>query len=78
METGVDFKVVDVKNDKYAPICISGRELIVLIVCLTPLSTVLQLYRTYPCFPGVLLTHYQTTNFRLFQTEKVCRRQLQI
>ena len=24
------------------------------------------------------LTHYQTTNFRLFQTEKVCRRQFQI
>ena len=25
-----------------------------------------------------LLTHYQTTNFRLFQTERVCRRQFQI
>ena len=25
-----------------------------------------------------LLTHYQTTNFRLFQTEKVCRRQFDI
>ena len=24
------------------------------------------------------LTHYQTTNFRLFQTESVCRRQFQI
>ena len=24
------------------------------------------------------LTHYQTTNFRLFQTKEVCRRQLQI
>ena len=24
------------------------------------------------------LTHYQTTNFRLFQTKKVCRRQNQI
>ena len=24
------------------------------------------------------LTHFQTTNFRLFQTEKVCRRQFQI
>ena len=24
------------------------------------------------------LTHYQTTNFRLFQTERVCRRQFQI
>ena len=27
------------------------------------------------CHP---LTHYQTTNFRLFQTERVCRRQFQI
>ena len=25
-----------------------------------------------------VLTHYQTTNFRLFQTERVCRRQFQI
>ena len=24
------------------------------------------------------LTHYQTTNFRLFQTERICRRQFQI
>ena len=24
------------------------------------------------------LTYYQTTNFRLFQTERVCRRQFQI
>ena len=35
------------------------------------------------CFPGVSmcgngLAHYQTTNFRLFQTERVCRRQFQI
>ena len=28
------------------------------------------------CFQS--LTHYQTTNFRLFQTEGVCRRQFQI
>ena len=27
---------------------------------------------------GLDLTHYQTTNFRLFQTERVCRRQFQI
>ena len=27
---------------------------------------------------GKELTHYQTTNFRLFQTENVCRRQFQI
>ena len=26
---------------------------------------------------GDRLTHYQTTNFRLFQTERVCRRQFQ-
>ena len=26
----------------------------------------------------LILTHYQTTNFRLFQTERVCRRQFQI
>ena len=26
----------------------------------------------------IILTHYQTTNFRLFQTERVCRRQFQI
>ena len=27
---------------------------------------------------GKGLTHYQMTNFRLFQTERVCRRQFQI
>ena len=27
---------------------------------------------------GKRLTHYQTTNFRLFQTERVCRQQFQI
>ena len=30
-----------------------------------------------PSFSG-LLTHYQTTNFRLFQTKRVCRRQFQL
>ena len=25
-----------------------------------------------------VLTHYQTTNFRLFQTERVCRRQFEV
>ena len=30
------------------------------------------------CHLQVLLTHYQTTNFRLFQTERVCRQQFQI
>ena len=29
-------------------------------------------------FPSESLHHYQTTNFRLFQTERVCRRQFQI
>ena len=39
----------------------------------------------HTCIPQVLyiitkptLTHYQMTNFRLFQTERVCRRQFQI
>ena len=27
---------------------------------------------------GKELTHYQTTNFRLFKTERVCRRQFQM
>ena len=31
-----------------------------------------------PCSKTLQLTHYQTTNFRLFQTERVCRRQFQI
>ena len=26
----------------------------------------------------ILLTHYQTTNFRLFQIERLCRRQFKI
>ena len=26
----------------------------------------------------LVLTHYQTTNFRLFQTERTCRRQFQV
>ena len=30
------------------------------------------------CHLGKQLTHYQMTNFRLFQTERVCRRQFQI
>ena len=36
--------------------------------------------RGYPIRQGrsAVLTHYQTTNFRLFQTERVCRRQFQI
>ena len=27
---------------------------------------------------ALALTHYQTTNFRIFQTERVCRQQFQI
>ena len=35
--------------------------------------------RTFDPFSGKKgLTHYQTTNFRLFQTERVCRRQFRI
>ena len=30
------------------------------------------------CLPKFLLTHYQTTNFRLFQIERLCRRQFKI
>ena len=30
------------------------------------------------CLWTIISTHYQTTNFRLFQTERVCRRQFQI
>ena len=29
----------------------------------------------FPVFPLMCLTHYQTTNFRRFQAERVCRRQ---
>ena len=29
-------------------------------------------------FSKFILTHYQTTNFKLFQTERVCRQQFQI
>ena len=32
----------------------------------------------YAIYHIVYLTYYQTTNFRLFQTERVCRRQFQI
>ena len=30
------------------------------------------------CILKLCLTHYKTTNFRLFQTERVCRQQFQI
>ena len=33
---------------------------------------------TYPLAHYLFSTHYQTTNFRLFQTGRVCRRQFQI
>ena len=32
----------------------------------------------FHCSTETVLTNYQTTNFRLFQTERVCRRQFQI
>ena len=38
------------------------------------------IFRPFPFFSKYfrILTHYQTTNFRLFQTERVCRRQLKL
>ena len=36
------------------------------------------LHHCFMDFFPICLTHYQTTNFRLFQTEWVCRRQFQI
>ena len=36
----------------------------------------LRVVKRQDCGKG--LTHYQTTNFRLFQTERICRRQFQI
>ena len=41
-------------------------------------SSKLEQRRTDQNSPCDFLTHYQTTNFRLFQTERVCRRQFQI
>ena len=35
-------------------------------------------YQHFLIFPTVFLTLSQTTDFRLFQTERVCRRQFQI
>ena len=32
----------------------------------------------FPKVSSAFLTHYQTTNFRLFETERVCRRQFRI
>ena len=34
--------------------------------------------RDYKRKAATYLNHYQTTNFRLFQTERACRRKLQI
>ena len=42
----------------------------------TFISELMHMYINEPCPGG--LTHYQMTNFRLFQTERVCRRQFQI
>ena len=44
----------------------------------TIISSLLELWeRRYPSLLLRLLTHYQTRNFRLVQTERVCRRQFQ-
>ena len=50
---------------------IAGRILIVFHGTLIKIVWHNQIMRIY-------LTHYQTTDFRLFQTKKVCRRQFQI
>ena len=38
----------------------------------------LSIWKSLNLLPGRGLTHYQMTNFRLFQTERVCRRRFQI
>ena len=43
------------------------------------ITFVLSNWRGHQTSPTVVsLTHYQTTNFRIFQTERVCRRQFKI
>ena len=42
------------------------------------MHTVLVQSRSLNLPNDIQLTHYQTTNFTLFQTERVCRRQFQI
>ena len=51
-----------------------GKKVKLLKWAISPFSTMfsIQYVSWYP------LTHYQTTNFRLVQTERVCRRQFQI
>ena len=41
-------------------------------------SMCLSVYKIVVSVKAKVLTHYQTINFRLFQTERVCRRQFQI
>ena len=42
------------------------------------LSTIIAFMQVQYHLEDIWLTHYQTTNFRLLQTERVCRRQFQI
>ena len=51
--------------------CVSSAKLFLIIHLLS--FSVVDFYE--PC---AFLTHYQMTNFRLFQTERVCRRKFQI
>ena len=54
---------------------VKGQTLVVVVVDGFFISKIV--FAWLLCFSSIL-THYQTTNFRLFQTERVCRRQFQI
>ena len=64
----------------------SNSVQIFILVCKWPLSMLITITVFFPeimsIFPNQFfwyqLTHYQMTNFRLFQTERVCRRQFKI
>ena len=48
------------------------------IICLPKTDIVVNFEPHLTCHLGRFLTHYQMTNFRLFQIERVCRPQFQI
>ena len=56
---------------------VEGHIVLPLSVCPSFCPTRFHLYQTLSKHDAYL-THYQTTNFRLFQTERVCRRRFQI